>query len=62
MKADKTIDYSYAYMQAKKALDDAYKAMLKKDFGKAAEAGMHAIAETRLMVTALKEHKHALRK
>lgn len=61
MKKDDSIDYSYFYMQAKKALDEAHQAMLKKDYTHAIESGLYAIAETRLMVSAMKDYKDALR-
>ena len=61
MKNQKYIDYSYPYMRAKKALDMAHQDMLKKNYDEAIETALHAIAEMRLMVTAMKDEKDALR-
>ncbi len=61
MKDQKYIDYSYPYMQAKKAIDTAHQEMLKKNYDEAIETALHAIAELRLMVTAMKDEKDALR-
>lgn len=49
------VDYSYPMLMAQKALKDAHDAVLEKDFDKAIEHAMVALAETKLTLNAIKE-------
>lgn len=49
------VDYSYPMLMAQKALKDAHGAVLEKDFDKAIEHAMAALAETKLTLNAIKE-------
>jgi hypothetical protein len=51
------IDYAYPCMMAEKALKEAHNAMLEGKYDVAIEAGLKALAETKLMITAVKDMK-----
>lgn len=55
------IDYAYPCMMAEKALKEAHHAMLEGKHDAAIEAGLKALAETKLMVNAIKDMKENLR-
>lgn len=49
------IDYAYPCMMAENALKEAHIHMLNNEYDKAIEEGMRAIAETKLMINAIKD-------
>ena len=51
------IDYAYPCMMAEKALKEAHHAMLENNHDEALEAGLKALAETKLMINAIKDMK-----
>ena len=55
------VDYAYPMMMAQKALKDAHTAVLNKDFEGAIEQTMLGIAETKLMLNALREMQELYR-
>jgi hypothetical protein len=55
------VDYAYPMMLAQKALKDAHEAVLEKDFRAAIDRAYDAIAETKLMLNALKEMQELYR-
>ena len=62
---DLMIDYAYPCMMAEKALKEAHHAMLERKYDEAIEEALSAMAETKLMITAIKamkEHDNALYK
>ena len=59
------IDYAYPCMMAEKALKEAHHAMLERQYDEAIEKALTAMAETKLMITAIrdmKEHQDAIYK
>lgn len=59
------IDYAYPAMMAERAMKEAHDHMLVNDHDEAIEAGLKAIAETKLMINSIrhmKEQQNALRK
>ena len=58
-KATAIVDYAYPCMQAEKALKEAHNAMLKRSYNEAAEAALVAIAETKLMLNAIKHEQES---
>lgn len=64
MTQEKLIDYAYPLMMAENALKGCYTAALAQEYESATEIAMHAMAEIKLTIVALKhmqEQKHALR-
>lgn len=58
------IDYARPCMMAEIALKNAHNAMLEKDYDEAIGEALNALAETKLMINAIKdmkEREHALR-
>ena len=58
------IDYAHPCMMAENALKEAHNKMLENNYDEAIEEGFKAIAETKLMINAIrhmKEQNHALR-
>lgn len=51
------IDYAYPCMMAERALKDAHDAMLDREYDKAIERTLEAMAEVKLMLNAIKEMK-----
>ena len=51
------IDYAYPILKAEQALKELHNAMLRKEYSKAIEVGLVAIAETKLAINAIK-HEH----
>lgn len=51
------VDYAYPCMMADRALKEAHTAVLERDYDKAIEHTMVALAETKLMLSALKDMK-----
>lgn len=49
------IDYAHPTMMAENALKELHKAMLDRHYEDAIEAGLQAIAETRLAIHAIRE-------
>lgn len=49
------IDYAHPTMMAENALKELHKAMLDRRYEDAIEAGLQAIAETRLAIHAIRE-------
>jgi hypothetical protein len=59
------VDYAYPCMMAENALKKAHDAMLEQDYDTAIDEAFVAIAETKLMINAIKDMKErqdALRK
>lgn len=56
-KGEMMIDYAYPCMMAEKALKKAHDAVLHGDLDSAIEAGLTAMSEAKLMVTALRHMK-----
>jgi hypothetical protein len=54
MKQDGLIDYAYPCMKAERALKDLHDAMLMRDYPKAIEAALQALAETKLTLNAIR--------
>lgn len=52
---EQMIDYAYPCMMAENALKEAHIHMLNNEYDKAIEEGMRAIAETKLMINAIKD-------
>mgnify|MGYP007062763086 CR=1 FL=1 len=51
------IDYAYPCMMAEKDLKQAHEHMLDREYDKAIEAALGAIAETKLMINAINDMK-----
>jgi hypothetical protein len=51
------IDYAYPCMMAEKAIKQAHEHMLERQYDEAIEAALGAIAETKLMINAIKDMK-----
>ena len=51
------VDYAYPCMMAENALKEAHIHMLNNEYDKAIEKGLEAMAETKLMITAIKDMK-----
>ena len=56
------IDYAYPCMMAEKALKELHDAMLHRDFARAREAALLAMAETKLTLNAINEMESKVRK
>lgn len=56
------VDYAYPCMMAEKALKELHSAMLNRDFGKAKEAALTAMVETKLALTAINDMEEKARK
>lgn len=52
---EQMIDYAYPCMMAENALKEAHIHMLNNEYAEAIEQGMKAIAETKLMIHAIKD-------
>lgn len=59
---EQMIDYAYPCMMAENALKEAHIHMLNNEYDKAIEEGMRAIAETKLMVNAIKHMQKKAKK
>ena len=57
VKGELMVDYAYPCMMAENALKEAHAHMLNHEYDEAIEAGLEALAETKLMVTAIKDMK-----
>jgi hypothetical protein len=53
-KTDIVVDYASPCMKAERALKDLHKAMLEQDYARAIEFALHALAETKLTLNAIK--------
>lgn len=53
MKTDSLVDFSFPYMQARRALEKMHQAMIDKNFAEAREAALEAITETKLALNAI---------
>lgn len=53
------IDYAYPCMMAENRLKDAHQHILNNEHDKAIEAGLQAIVETKLMLTAIRAMKES---
>lgn len=62
VKGEQMIDYAYPCMMAEKALKEAHAHMLNNEHDEAIKQGLKAIAETKLMITAIKEMKEKAKK
>lgn len=62
VKGELMIDYAYPCMMAEKALKDLHNAMLEGKHEEATEAGMRALAEVKLTLTAIKDAQEKARK
>lgn len=51
------VDYAYPCMMAENALKEAHIHMLNNEYDEAIEEGLKAIAETKLMINAIKDMK-----
>lgn len=51
------IDYAYPCMMAEKSLKEAHHAMLERQYDAAIEEALTAMAETKLMITAIRAMK-----
>jgi hypothetical protein len=51
------VDYAYPCMMAENALKKAHDMMLENKYDEAIEEGLKAMAETKLMITAIKDMK-----
>jgi len=51
------VDYAYPCMMAERALKDAHDSMLDREYDKAIEHTLEAMAEVKLMLNAIKEMK-----
>ena len=54
---EQMIDYAYPCMMAEKALKAAHDYMLENKHDEAIEEGLKAIAETKMMINAIKDMK-----
>ena len=61
-KGELMIDYAYPCMMAEKALKDLHNAMLEGKHEEATEAGMRALAEVKLTLTAIKDAQEKVKK
>ena len=57
VKGELMIDYAYPCMLAERALKDAHDSMLDREYDKAIEHTLEAMAEVKLMLNAIKEMK-----
>ena len=55
------VDYAYPCMMAENALKKAHDMMLENKYDEAIEEGLKAMAETKLMITAIKDIKERRR-
>lgn len=53
-KIDVVVDYASPCMKAERALKDLHRAMLEQDYEKAIDYALHALAETKLTLNAIK--------
>lgn len=53
-KIDVVVDYASPCIKAERALKDLHEAMLKQDYARAIEFALHALAETKLTLNAIK--------
>lgn len=51
------VDYAYPCMMAENALKEAHIHMLNREYDEAIEEGLKAIAETKLMINAIRHEK-----
>ena len=51
------VDYAHPCMMAENALKEAHIHMLNREYGEAIEEGLKAIAETKLMINAIRHEK-----
>lgn len=61
MEPVKFIDFSYPYMQSKKAAGDMHNAMIDKDYDRALESALQAISELKLAYNAILHEKEQRR-
>jgi hypothetical protein len=61
MEPVKYIDFSYPYMQAKKAIGDMHDAMIERDYEKALEGAIQAMTEMKLAYNAIMHEKEQQR-
>lgn len=54
LKTVNVIDYASPCMKAERALKDLHKAMLEQDYEKAIDYALHALAETKLTLNAIR--------
>jgi hypothetical protein len=57
VKGELMVDYAYPCMMAERALKDAHDSMLDREYDKAIEHTLEAMAEVKLMLNAIKEMK-----
>lgn len=54
LKTDVVVDYASPCLKAERALKDLHRAMLEQDYEKAIDYALHALAETKLTLNAIK--------
>lgn len=54
LKTDVVVDYASPCLKAERALKDLHRAMLEQDYEKAIDCALHALAETKLTLNAIK--------
>jgi hypothetical protein len=57
VKGELMVDYAYPCMMAERALKDAHDSMLDREYDKAIEHTLEAMAKVKLMLNAIKEMK-----